>query len=123
MGNPVMWFEVQSKDPEKAQRFYAELFDWNVDADNPMGYGMVETGGDGGIRGGIGGTPEGAPANVTWYVEVPDPEEHLKKAEELGGRRLMGPMEVPDGPTIAHFADPEGNVVGLVEPPREDAQS
>ena len=113
MGYPVTWFEVQSKDPDKQQRFYAELFDWKIDTDNSMGYGMVETGGDGGIRGGIGGVPEGAPSNVTWYVQVPDPEEHLKKVEELGGQRLMGPMEVPDGPTIAHFADPEGNVVGL----------
>jgi predicted enzyme related to lactoylglutathione lyase len=119
MGHPVAWFEVQAKDPERQQSFYADLFDWKIDTNNPMGYGMVDTGaGDGaGIQGGIGGLPEGAPSNVTWYVQVPDPEEHLKKAEELGGKRLMGPMDVPEGPTIAHFADPEGNVVGLFTPP------
>ena len=113
MGNPVMWFEVQSKDPDQAQRFYAELFGWNVDADNEMGYGMVMDNTEG-IGGGIGGDG-GGPGGVMWYVQVPDPEAALQKAEELGGTRLMGPMDVPGGPTIAHFQDPDGNRVGLMQ--------
>jgi predicted enzyme related to lactoylglutathione lyase len=48
-----------------------------------------------------------------FYVGVDDVEAALAKAESLGGSRVFGPMEVPDGPTIGHFADPEGNVVGL----------
>ena len=114
MGHPVMWFEVQSKDVEKQRQYYAELFDWQIDANNPMNYGMIDNGE--GIAGGIGGAGDGT-SRVTWYVQVPDPEEHLKKAEELGGKRLFGPMQVPNGPEIAHFADPEGNVVGLMKPP------
>ncbi len=114
MGNPVVHFEVQAKDPEKAQQFYAELFDWKIDANNPMNYGMVDTGAGEGAQGGIGGAPDGT-TRVTWYVQVPDPEAALNKAEELGGRRINDPMEVPDGPTIAHFADPEGNMVGLIK--------
>ena len=46
-------------------------------------------------------------------VAVPDVEGTLQKIESAGGKRLFGPMEVPEGPTIAHFADPEGHVVGL----------
>jgi hypothetical protein len=29
----------------------------------------------------------------------------------------MGPMTVPDGPTIGLFADPEGHMVGVFQAP------
>jgi uncharacterized protein len=112
MGQPVVHFEVQAKDPEKLQRFYGDLFEWNINTDNPMNYGMVETGGDGGINGGIGGTQ--GDGGVCWYVQVDDLDAYLRKAEEAGGKRLGDPMEVPDGPKLAWFEDPEGNQVGLV---------
>ena len=51
---------------------------------------------------------------VTVYVAVPDVEEALKRAEELGGTRVMGPMDVPGGPTLGLFNDPEGHMVGVV---------
>jgi predicted enzyme related to lactoylglutathione lyase len=52
---------------------------------------------------------------VTFYVESDDLKASLDKAESLGGKRVMEPMDIPDGPAIAMFADPQGNVVGLVK--------
>lgn len=114
MGNPVVHFEVRAKDPKKAQQFYAQLFQWRVDANNPMGYGMVDKGAEHGIAGGIGGTPTGT-SKVTFYVEVPDLQSTLDKAQKLGGKVISPPMDVPGGPTMATFADPEGNEIGLVK--------
>jgi predicted enzyme related to lactoylglutathione lyase len=114
MANPVVHFEVQAKDAAKAQEFYASLFGWEIDTNNPMKYGIVKTGAEHGIGGGIGEAMGGGP-KVTFYVEVPDPEATLKQAEAKGAKRLMGPEEVPGGPTIALFADPEGNVIGLTK--------
>jgi predicted enzyme related to lactoylglutathione lyase len=51
----------------------------------------------------------------TFYVEVEDLTAALDKITSLGGHRLMGPMDVPGGPSIALFGDPEGHVVGLVK--------
>ncbi|MGH2846987.1 MAG: VOC family protein, partial [Thermoleophilaceae bacterium] len=69
-----------------------------------------------GIGGGVGVGPEGYEGHVTFYVEVPDVEAALAKAQELGGSRLMGPDEVPGaGIVLGHFADPEGHMVGLVQ--------
>ena len=90
MGQPVVHFEVIGKDPQRLQSYYGELFGWQIDSDNPMNYGMVEregnTNADGvGIGGGVGGGPEGYDGHVTFYVEVPDVEAALAKAEELGG--------------------------------------
>lgn len=58
--------------------------------------------------------PEGGDVWSTFYVEVEDVERALAKAEELGGTRLMGPVEVPGGPTLGQFRDPEGNRIGVV---------
>lgn len=118
MGKPVVHWEVTGKDGKRLQKFYAELFDWQVDANNPMDYGVVDTGGKG-INGGIAAAQEGA-GGVTFYVEVEDLEEYLQTAERLGGRTLMSPTTVmgqkdQPGVQLAMFADPEGNRIGLVK--------
>jgi hypothetical protein len=46
---------------------------------------------------------------------VPDLEATLKEIEERGGKTLMEPMEIPGGPTLALFSDPDGNTVGLTK--------
>ena len=115
MGNPVVHWEVCGKDSKKLQGFYEKLFDWKIDADNPMGYGMVKTGTDAGINGGIGPTEGGAPAYLTFYVQVEDLQAALDTAKKLGGQTLVPPTEIPNFVTFAMFADPEGNTVGLVK--------
>jgi len=121
MGQPVVHFEVIGKDASKLQQYYSELFGWQIDADNPMSYGMVAREGNVnpegiGIGGGVGTGPEGYEGHVTFYVEVPDVEAALSRAAELGGQRLNGPMTVPGGgPTLGQFADPEGHLVGLTQ--------
>ena len=119
MGQPVVHFEVIGRDGEKLQSYYSELFGWDIDANNPMGYGVVQregnTNADGvGIGGGVAAGPEGDDGHGTFYVEVPDVEAALAKAEELGGSRIMGPDDVMGRMVIGQFADPEGHVVGLV---------
>jgi uncharacterized protein len=42
MGQPVVHFEVIGKDGPKLQRYYAELFGWEINGDNQMHYGMVD---------------------------------------------------------------------------------
>jgi uncharacterized protein len=119
MGQPVVHFEITGKDGEKLQSYYSQLFGWDIDANNEMKYGIVaregNTNDDGiGIGGGISGGPEGYDGHVTFYVEVPDVEASLAKAESLGGTRMMGPEEVMPGLTIGLFTDPEGHVIGVM---------
>jgi predicted enzyme related to lactoylglutathione lyase len=113
MSHPVIHFEVGGPDATALQKYYAELFGWTIDADNPMNYGMVSAI-EPGIGGGVGPTPDGA-KHVTFYVGTDDLQASLDKAEELGGRTVMPPMDIPDGPSIAQFSDPQGNVIGLVK--------
>jgi len=120
MGQPVVHFEVIGKDGDRLQSYYAELFGWQIDSHNPMSYGVVQrdgnTNSDGaGIGGGVAAGPEGYEGHVTFYVEVPDAEAALARAEELGGARVMGPDQVMEGLVIGQFADPEGHVIGVVQ--------
>ena len=115
MGQPVAFFEVTSPDHERAQKFYAELFGWNVASDPEMGgYGLVDTGaGDTAIGGGIGPV-DGDDAGVKIYMRVDDLDAYLDRAEALGGKRLVPPTDLPgDFGRFAVFADPDGNRVGL----------
>jgi predicted enzyme related to lactoylglutathione lyase len=120
MGQPVVHFEVMGRDAEATQGFYASMFDWEIDAANPMRYGLVQreanVNEDGiGIGGGIGAAPEGYGGHVTFYVEVPDVEAALARAEQLGGSRMMGPEQVAEGVEIGLLGDPEGRVVGVIK--------
>jgi predicted enzyme related to lactoylglutathione lyase len=120
MGQPVVHFEVIGKDGDKLQSYYAELFGWEIDSDNPMNYGIVQregnTNADGaGIGGGIAAGPDGYEGHVTFYIEVPDVEASLAKAESLGGTRVMGPDNVMEGLELGQFTDPEGHLIGLVK--------
>ena len=110
----VAWFEVTGKDGPALQRFYGELFGWQVqDAGDGSGYGLIEAA-EGGIGGGIGPAQDGGPGQVTFYAEVDDVGTYLQKAEELGGQTIMPPTTIEQsGLTFAFFTDPEGHVVGL----------
>ena len=119
MGQPVVHFEIMGSDAEKLRSFYSQLFGWNINADNPMNYGIVDRadnlGADGiGIGGGIGAMSD-TPGHVTVYVEVPDVAAALAEAERLGGTKLMGPEPVPGQDlVIGLFTDPEGHVMGVL---------
>ena len=116
MGKPVAFFEVLSPDQERAQKFYAELFGWKVQADPEMGgYALVDTdAGEGAVGGGIGAAESAADTGTTIYVRVDDLDGYLARAQELGGTTVLPPMELPGGfGRIAAFTDPDGTRVGL----------
>ena len=120
MGQPVVHFEVVGKDGAALRSYYSDLFGWQIDADNPMNYGIVQRDGnisaDGsGIGGGVGQGPEGYGGHVTFYIEVPDVEAALAKAESLGGTRVMGPEQIMETVELGQFTDPEGHLIGVVK--------
>jgi len=120
MGGAVVHFEIMGQDAAKLRAFYGDLFGWNINADNQWNYGTVDRSenlsSQGiGIGGGVGQMPDGMPGHTTVYVEVPDVEAALSKAEALGGTRLMGPDKVMEGVEIGVAHDPEGHVIGVIK--------
>jgi len=113
MANAVTWFEITGKDGKKLQDFYSGVFGWKIDANNPMNYGMVDNQGEG-IGGGIS-AGDGGRNQVTFYIAVDSPQAYLDKVESQGGKTVIPVTEIPGTVTFAQFADPEGNVVGLLD--------
>jgi hypothetical protein len=118
MPDPVVHFEITGRDPDSLREYYAALFGWHADTNAAVAPEVSDAGAYGfidhtGIPGGIGGG-EGFEPTTVFYVGVPSVEVALRKAEELGGTRVLGPVARPDGElTVARFTDPEGNLIGL----------
>lgn len=123
MAAPVVHVEIVGNDGKVLNAFYSEMFDWDIDTDNQIGYGSVELAGSNAGAGmsagimGMAGVPgmEDYAGHVTFYVEVVDVEVALQKSEKLGGTRQSGPDQVPGGPLIGQFRDPEGHMVGVIQ--------
>lgn len=112
MGNPVVWFEVVGRDGAALQKFYSELFGWELNDPGNYGYGMMMNP-ERGIGGGVGQAQQGD-GHVTFYVETDDPQAYLDKAEKLGGTTVM-PVTEMEMVTVATFTDPQGHLVGVVK--------
>jgi len=106
--------EIAGKDGESLKQFYGSLFGWRIRSE-PRGEQVafwIDPNGTGIQSATRGATHHG----VIPYVEVDDVLENLCYAEELGGRIIDLPHEImSDGrrATVALFADPEGNHLGL----------
>jgi uncharacterized protein len=123
MAQPVVHFEVVGKDPARLRNYFSQLFGWSFavpspvaqEASAPDDYGFLEliTTDDGtGIRGGVRGGPD-YESHAVFYVGVPDVEVALRRAEELGSTRVVGPVTSPNGLVIGHFKDLEGTLIGV----------
>jgi uncharacterized protein len=110
----IVHWEIQAQNPALLHDFYGEALGWDIDANNPMKYGMVASGGPTGINGGIGSSP--APGSrVLVYAQVASIPALLERIESLGGKIVMPRTDI--GPVVMGlYEDPEGNLMGLLEP-------
>jgi predicted enzyme related to lactoylglutathione lyase len=113
MGAPVTWFEISTSDAKAARAFYAELFGWKLQVLQEANYALVDTGVEGAIGGGIGQAQ--GPNQVVFYIQVDDPQAYLDRIQQAGGKTVVPVTEIPGMVTFAQFADPQGNVVGLLK--------
>jgi uncharacterized protein len=116
MANPFVHVELHTRDPEKAEKFYKELFDWKFEDVPDKDYTVINVGD--GTGGGIMKSPMPPDARPQWvpYVLVDDVEASTEKAKSLGARVLIEIMEVPDMGRFSMFLDPTGAAFALWQP-------
>ena len=115
MGRPVVHWELMSQDPEKVSAFYENIFGWRVQHMPEMNYRLVETGGEGGINGGIFKPMHERPwpGNMTLYIHVDDLAAYRERIVAAGGEILIEEQEVPSMGAFTLFTDPDGRMMGL----------
>jgi predicted enzyme related to lactoylglutathione lyase len=118
----VQHFEIPVDDVDRAQKFYEDVFSWNMQkwsnpTDPSQEYFMFETSDESGNKG-IGGglmKRQSPQQTVTNYVTVSSIDEYTSKVEQSGGKIIMPKTEIPDMGYIVVFMDTENNMLGLYE--------
>jgi predicted enzyme related to lactoylglutathione lyase len=113
MGRPVVHWEMNSANPAATAEFYTTVFEWEIQHIPEMDYRLVNTGGTGGIGGGIA-KPEDPQAPATaLYIDVDDLGAYARKIVDAGGTMILENQEVPGMGSISLFLDPDHRLVGL----------
>jgi predicted enzyme related to lactoylglutathione lyase len=125
----ISWNELLTTDVRGACVFYTELFGWTAEEmsmDEGMHYTVFKTG-DRQV-GGMMTLPEeaaqmGAPPHWGSYVTVDDVDAIAAKVDELGGKILVPPTDVPSVGRFTTFQDPQGAVISAITyVPMEECQ-
>jgi hypothetical protein len=114
MGRPVVHWELWSEDPGKISDFYRKVFDWDIRHIPAMDYHLAQTGGQGGINGGIMKPKKGPwPGKLAFYIDVDDLDAYARRIKDAGGRIVVDKKSVPGVGELSLFEDPEGRVLGM----------
>ena len=115
MANPFVHIELHTQDPEKAKKFYTELFDWTLEDYPDMNYTIIKVGE--GTGGGMmkSPMPDAVPQWVP-YILVNDVAASTEKAKSLGATVLEGVTEIPDMGWFSMLLDPTGAAFALWKP-------
>ena len=118
----VIHFEVHAEQPERAIRFYKELFGWEFKKwEGPQPYWVITTGPDSqpGINGGLvprRGTIDGtAVIAYVCTVDTASVDDSVSKAQAGGGTVALPKMAIPGVGWLAYCKDTEGNIFGLMQ--------
>ncbi len=112
------WCELMTTDVDAAKAFYTKLFGWNTE-EMPMPgmtYTVVKAGGK--EVGGIMAIPKeagGMPPMWHAYVTVDDVDATARTAEQLGGKILMPPTDIPDVGRFSVLQDPQGAMINIIK--------
>jgi uncharacterized protein len=118
----VIHFEIHAEQPDRAIRFYTDLFGWTFTHwAGPVDYWVIRTGepGEPGIDGGL--LRRHGPINGdsviahVCTVDVPSLADAMERARAGGGTLALDRMAIPGVGWLAYMKDPEGNIFGMME--------
>ncbi len=114
----LCWEDLNSSNPEKAAKFYADWLGWTFETGKD-GYRHILNGSKENMIGGIAPqmhAPPGTPSHWLSYFHVSDCKAAAAKASQLGASTIMSATLMGDVGTIAVLADPQGAVFALYQP-------
>ncbi len=127
--NSVVHFEMPAKDKKRAADFYTKAFDWKMQVmgEEYGGYLMAQTAPTdeqgmnktpGTINGGFFDYKDEAGFNAPHLViSVDDLNQTIEDIKAAGGEVMGEVMDIPNVGKYISFKDPEGNIVGALQPP------
>jgi uncharacterized protein len=115
MANRVVHFEIEAKDKDRAKKFYADAFGWEMDqqGEDMGGYIVVKTGEntgemkDMGINGGIFQREKKELNAYSCVIGVEDVDKAIKDVKAAGGK-VYDDNQTPDGKPLGEKMDIPG---------------
>jgi uncharacterized protein len=122
----VVHFEIPADDLERAKTFYRENFGWTLTGLGPEmgGYVLVQTGPTDGqgrprepgfINGGLMARDPSAHSPVI-VIAVDNADACIARVKVSGGALVGEALDIPGVGRYARLRDPEGNVIGILQP-------
>ncbi len=109
--HPVVFFEIGCKDASITKQFYKEVFSREANQ-----FGLINAETQKGIAGHINSLGHEPHNYVMVYIEVDDINAYIAKVLTAGGKKIVGPIPLPNGKQFAWVSDVEGNLIGLLTP-------
>jgi predicted enzyme related to lactoylglutathione lyase len=115
MAERVVHFEITADDPERAVRFYRDVFGWEITKFEGADYWLITTGAEGpGIDGAI--MPRTEQPVINTVAVDGRLEDAIARVERSDGKPAGEIMDIPGVGRFSYVTDTEGNVFGLMEP-------
>ena len=114
----VVHFEIPADNPERVAGFYKKVLGWEIQKwEGPVDYWLISTGKETepGIHGGIARKRDRPASGILVTAQDDSVDECLKKIIAAGGSLVVPKRVIPGVGYQAHFRDPEGNVIGIME--------
>jgi|SRR5215203_6303909 len=119
----VVHFEIHASDLDRAERFYRDVFGWEVQKfEGPIDYRLINTGAN--TETGIDGAlverrgPSDGDTVIAYVctINVDDIKQTEQKVKDSGGEQVVDRQEIPDVGQLSYFKDTEGNIFGAMQP-------
>ena len=113
----VIHFDLSAKNPERASKFYSNIFDWKIEKfAGPDDYWVITTGTDDepGINGGLMSRDD-TDVSTAYSISVTSVDDCLEKIEKNGGTVVGIKKTIPGVGYFAYCEDTEDNAFGIIE--------
>jgi len=111
------WAELATPDVEGAKKFYTSLLGWTTELApvEGMSYTLAKAGEER-VAGIMSNQCQGGEIKPQWgiYITVDDADATARKAEELGGKVLIPPTDIPKVGRFSTLMDPQGVMFSVI---------
>ena len=116
----VILFEIAADDPNRASRFYQNVFGWQIHQWEGIEYWSIATGdaNEPGIDGSMTkrADPSAGTFNAINGINVPSVDQFAAKVTQNGGRIVAPKTALPGIGWVAYCLDTENNLFSLFQP-------
>ena len=115
--NPVVFWELASNDMEKSVTFFREVFDWQIDFNERLGFYLIPetTPKQESLEGAIFTLKRAKLPFLTIYIQVEDINAKAALVEEKGGFIVEEPFDISPRSRICLFNEPSGVTFAMIQ--------